>query len=447
MKLLPDSRKFIGSLGLLLLLNLVIKPVWVLGIDRQVQNITGYEVYGQYFGLFSLALVLQFLMDLGITAFVNRSVAVDPSKGHALLSQAISMKFLLSLLYMIVVLTVAWFTNAYTAPLLWLLILLQVLSGFQMVLRAYLSAAQLFVQDAWVSVVDKLFVIIIIGAMLWLPGTGAAISINRFVLIQISGLVLSMAVAIIILFQRNVSWNIKPWKYFSWGILRESLPFAVNIFFMTVLMRADGFLIERLAPGGAYDAGTYAAAFRLNDAVNMVGYIMAGFLLPYIARQWPSGKPVKDVLDICRPLLMIPSVVLAVAAPFISGWINEVLYHGREENTSSIIIILFLCLPAYVIIQIHGTLLTATGYIRDFLKLSVLFAILLVISDLIVIPRFGIKGAAWVAVCIQAGYAVTVLMVSGLRTRIWPGRKEVFAYIIMAIAALLFFKYLFLSLL
>ena len=99
MRLLPDSRKFIGSLGLLLLLNLVIKPVWVLGIDRQVQNITGYEVYGQYFGLFSLALVFQFLMDLGITAFVNRSVAVDPSKGPALLSQAISMKFVLSLLH------------------------------------------------------------------------------------------------------------------------------------------------------------------------------------------------------------------------------------------------------------------------------------------------------------------------------------------------------------
>lgn len=444
MRLLPDSRKFIGSLGLLLLLNLVIKPVWVLGIDRQVQNITGYDVYGQYFGLFSLALVFQFLMDLGITAFVNRSVAVDPSKGPALLSQAISMKFVLSLLYTVVVLTTAWFTNAYTAPLLWLLILLQVLSGFQMVLRAYLSASQLFVQDAWVSVTDKLFVIIVIGAILWLPGTGAAISINRFVLIQISGLALSMALAVVFLFQRKVSWNIRPWKYFSWGILRESLPFAVNIFFMTVLMRADGFLIERMAPGGAYDAGTYAAAFRLNDAVNMVGYIMAGFLLPYFARQWPQEKPVKDVMDICRPLLMIPSIVLAVAAPFISGWINGVLYHGREVNTAGIINILFLCLPAYVIIQIHGTLLTATGYIRDFLKLSFLFAFILVIADLFLIPRYGIQGAAWVAVCIQSGYAATILIVSGLRTRIWPGRKEVISYLIMAVATFLVFKYLFL---
>jgi O-antigen/teichoic acid export membrane protein len=444
MKLLPDSRKFMGSLGLLLLLNLVIKPVWVLGIDRQVQNITGYEVYGQYFGLFSLALVFQFLMDLGITAFVNRSIAVDSSKGPALLSQAISMKFVLSLLYILVVLTIAWFTNAYTAPLLWLLILLQVLSGFQMVLRAYLSSSQLFVQDAWVSVTDKLFVIIVIGAILWLPGTGAAISINRFVLIQISGLVLSMALAIFFLFQRQVQWNIRPWKYFSWGILRESLPFAVNIFFMTVLMRADGFLIERMAPGGAYDAGTYAAAFRLNDAVNMVGYIMAGFLLPYIARQWPQEKQVKDVIDICRPLLMIPSVLLAVAAPFISGWINTVLYHGREAGTSALIKILFLCLPAYVIIQIHGTLLTATGYIRDFLKLSFLFALILVIADLFIIPRYGINGAAWVSVWIQTGYAATVLVVSGLRTRIWPGRKEVFMYFGIAVAAFLVFKYLFL---
>jgi len=210
------------------------------------------------------------------------------------------------------------------------------------------------------------------------------------------------------------------------------------------LMRADGFLIERMAPGGAYDAGTYAAAFRLNDAVNMVGYIMAGFLLPFIARQWPQEKPVKDVIDICRPLLMIPSVLLAVAAPFISGWINTVLYHGREAGTSELINILFLCLPAYVIIQIHGTLLTATGYIRDFLKLSFLFALILVIADLFIIPRYGINGAAWVSVRIQTGYAATVLVVSGLRTKIWPGRKEVFMYIGIAVAAFLVFKYLFL---
>lgn len=444
MKLLPDSRKFIGSLGLLLLLNLVIKPVWVLGIDRQVQNITGYEVYGQYFGLFSLALVFQFLMDLGITAYFNRTVSVDPSKGPALVSQALSMKFVLSLLYMLVVLAVAWFTNAYRAPLLWLLILLLILSGFQMVLRAYLSASQLFMQDAWVSVTDKLFVIIVIGAMLWLPGTGAVVSINRFVLIQIFGLVLSMALALIFLLQSHVQWNIRPGINFKWGILRESLPFAINIFFMTVLMRADGFLIERLAPRGAYDAGTYAAAFRLNDAVNMVGYIMAGFLLPFIARQWPLVKPVKDVIHICRPLLMIPSVVLAVAAPFVSERINMVLYHGREPGTSAIINILFLCLPAYVIIQIHGTLLTATGYIRDFLKISFLFAFILVMADLWFIPGYGIQGAAWVCVCIQTGYAATVLVVSGLRTKIWPERKEVFMYLGAALATFLIFKYLFL---
>jgi hypothetical protein len=36
------------------------------------------------------------------------------------------------------------------------------------------------------------------------------------------------------------------------------------------------------------------------------------------------------------------------------------------------------------------------------------------------------------------------LVVSGLRTRIWPGRKEVFMYFGIAVAAFLVFKYLFL---
>lgn len=444
MKLMPDSKRFMGSLGLLLLLNLVIKPVWVLGIDRQVQNLTGYAVYGQYFGLFSLALVFQFLLDLGITPYFNRTVAVDAEKGPVLMSQALSMKFFLGLLYSLVVLAIAWFTDAYRAPLLWLLIALQVLSGFQMVLRAYLSASQRFTADAWVSVADKLFVVLVIGFLLWMPGLGAEITINRFVVIQIAGLALSMVLAIFFLFRQRVQLTIRPWKHFSWSILRESLPFALNIFFMTVLMRADGFILERLAPLRAYDAGTYAAAFRLNDSVNMVGYIMAGFLLPFIARQWPDAKPIRDVAGLCRPFLMVPAILLAVAAPFVAGQINDVLYHQHEPRTAEIIRILFLCLPAYVIIQIHGTILTATGHIRDFLRVSLGFAIAMVTADLLVIPNYGVTGAAWVAVAIQTSYAIAVLWICGRRTGIRLGRKESMAYLILAALSFLVLKYLFL---
>jgi len=48
------QRKFITNLGLLILLNLLIKPFWVFGIDRTVQNIVGAEDFGFYFTIFNL---------------------------------------------------------------------------------------------------------------------------------------------------------------------------------------------------------------------------------------------------------------------------------------------------------------------------------------------------------------------------------------------------------
>jgi O-antigen/teichoic acid export membrane protein len=310
-----------------------------------------------------------------------------------------------------------------------------------MLLRSYLSASQKFTEDAWVSVTDKLFVILVAGAMMIWPAVFGPVTINRFVIVQALGLLVAMGLALFFLRRSNIPVTARPLRYFSPGILRLSLPFALNIFFMTVIMRADGFLLERLAPQRAYDAGTYASAFRLNDAVNMAGYIMAGFLLPFIAHAWPRKEEFADVLALGRQFLMIPAVCLAVAAPFISPHINALLYHDREPMTAEIINVLFLCLPAYVIIQTHGTALTATGMVRPFMILSGVFALLLFMADLWVIPRNGAMGAAWVSVGIQNGFAICIFLLGKRHCGIGIRPREALAFALLASVVFLIFKY------
>lgn len=67
--------RFYASLGLLLVLNLLVKPLWIFGIDRPVQNSTGTAIYGSYFALLNLAIVLGFLLDWGLNAFMSRQLA------------------------------------------------------------------------------------------------------------------------------------------------------------------------------------------------------------------------------------------------------------------------------------------------------------------------------------------------------------------------------------
>ena len=42
------QNRFIKNIIFLLFLNLLVKPFWILGIDREVQNLLGDASYGTY---------------------------------------------------------------------------------------------------------------------------------------------------------------------------------------------------------------------------------------------------------------------------------------------------------------------------------------------------------------------------------------------------------------
>ena len=59
------QKKLLSGLFWILLLNLLIKPFWILGIETGVQNAVGPEEYGFYFTIFNLAYIFNILLDLG----------------------------------------------------------------------------------------------------------------------------------------------------------------------------------------------------------------------------------------------------------------------------------------------------------------------------------------------------------------------------------------------
>src|SRR6185295_7713619 len=88
------QRKFITNLALVLLLNLLIKPFWILGIEVAVQNAVGLEQYGFYYAIFNFSFLLNIFLDLGITNFNNKNI----SQNNHLLSKHLSSIILLRLL-------------------------------------------------------------------------------------------------------------------------------------------------------------------------------------------------------------------------------------------------------------------------------------------------------------------------------------------------------------
>ncbi|HKJ42069.1 MAG TPA: oligosaccharide flippase family protein, partial [Sunxiuqinia sp.] len=135
------KRKFVTNLLLLLSLNLLIKPFWIFGIDRTVQNVVGAESYGLYYSLLSFSMILNILLDLGITNYNNRNIA---QHGHLLrkyLSNIVGLKFMLAIVYAVICLIVAAIIgyNNVQFHLLFFLIFNQFLISFTLYLRSNIS--------------------------------------------------------------------------------------------------------------------------------------------------------------------------------------------------------------------------------------------------------------------------------------------------------------------
>ena len=281
------QKKLLSGLFWLLLANLIVKPLWILGIEVGVQNAVGNSAYGFYFSIFNLAYIFNILLDLGITNFNTRNIAQHPQLITKHLSGILSIKLLLFVFYLIVTFTVGalmGYGSDEFRLLAWLTVA-QFLNSFILYLRSNFEGLLLFKWDSLFSVLDRVLMILICGFLLWAPKFSIfnfQFSIYHFVYAQVAAYALTALLALVVIARkakfRRLQWN---WRFFL-VILRKSAPFALLVLLMASYNRIDPILLRNMASDA--DAGIYAGAFRLLDALTMVCYLVSVPLLPIFSK-------------------------------------------------------------------------------------------------------------------------------------------------------------------
>jgi O-antigen/teichoic acid export membrane protein len=278
--------------------------------------------------------------------------------------------------------------------------------------RAIITSQQWFHIDAWLSVLDKVLMIILVGGMLYLPYLAGSISIDRFLLLQIFCTAAANVLTLLILLRKRFFFSFKrlwPQRY----VFRTALPFAIILLLMAFHSRIDGFLLERII--GSEEAGKYAASYRLLDASNTVGYLFASFLLPFLSKAWVEKRNINEVSLGVRHILMLLAICVSTITVFLAPWIQQLLYHNSNPDY---IIVLQWCLPAlfgYSLIQVYGTVLSASGRVHIFSQIMLVAVIINLILNLVLIPRYGAVGS-----CISA---LSSQVLAGIITMTYTIRK------------------------
>lgn len=437
-------KKLLSGLFWVLLLNLLIKPFWILGIEVGVQNAVGAEAYGFYIAIFNFAYIFNILLDLGITNFNTRNIAQYPQLICKHISGILSIKIMLLGLFFLVTFTIGLLMG-YDSRQFYLLLWLcfnQFLNSLITYLRSNFEGLLMFKVDSVLSIMDRLLMIIICGALLFNPN----FCIEWFVYAQTVAYLITATVALIALFRRTgfrrLHWDIP----FTLAILKQSAPFALLVLLMASYNRLDPVLLERLLPGetGDYQAGIYAGAFRLLDALTMLSYLVSVILLPIytkitaparrqsrnaslclnsvaeiaetgaatISSVEKNNSELKSTTRLMFSLMMVFSVTTAVTCSFLSQPLMELLYREHEAESVEVFRILIFGLIPISITYIFGTLLTANGNLRQLNILAFITLVINISANIILIPRLAAVGSAWAGVSAQTFMAVTQMAVA-----------------------------------
>lgn len=404
------QRKFITNLVFLLSVNLLVKPFWIFGIDRTVQNTLGTEAYGVYFALFNLSMLFNIIIDMGITNYNNRSVAMDHSTVQAKLTSILVVKIILSVFYAVVtfVLAFIWKFDTYQLYLLSLLVLNQVISSFILYFRSNLSGMHLFRIDSILSVADKLLMIVFCGVLLWGQPFGSLFKLDWYIYAQTLsfGIVFLVSAILVGIYSSGISFSVNRQQVIN--VIKQTYPFAMLGLLMTIYYRLDALMIERLlGEQGKIEAGIYAAGYRILDALNMSGYLFAGLLLPIFSKMLGQGERPNKLLKLSFNLLMTIAIAVSIPSYFSRQNIIDLLYTDASIYMADVFGWLVLCFITISMVYIFGSLLTANASMKQLNFIALFGVICNVTLNLILIPKYKALGATWATF-------ITQLLVAGL---------------------------------
>ena len=411
------QRKFVTNLALVLALNLLIKPFWVLFIDRDVQNAVGTEQYGFYYAIFNFSFLLNILLDLGITSFNNKNIAQNNHLLSKHFSSIVLLRILLAGLFSIVTL-LGGLIIGYTDDMMKMLIAVmfnQILISFILYLRSNLAGLHLFKTDSIISVMDRLIMTVICGFLLLTHKEKGSFDIRWFVYAQTAAYFITALITLMIVIDKaklkRLAWR---WPFFMM-ILKKSYPYAVLVLMMTFYSYIGSVMIERMLPFrvGANQAGIYASANRLLDAANMIAFLFAGLLLPIFARMIKLKHNVEPMVQLSYSLLVIPAIIVSICCYFFSFQLMQQMYGVPNALESSPVFkVLMCCFVPISSVYIFGTLLTANGNLKQLNLMASTGMAMNIILNIILIPRFQAWGAALSSITTQMLMALAQVLMA-----------------------------------
>ena len=380
----------------------------------------GPEVFGWFSYALALVLLVGAVSALGLNDIVVREMVKQPTSAAVTLGSAFLLNLISGLIGYFVALLAIFFLQGGDSLATSLVSVLGLTLIFKStnIVRYWFEAK---VDSRQVVKVEVPIVLAIISLNVGMIIAGAPVMIFAALVAIESALV---AIGLMVLFRAH--WGsltaLRASVDHMIMLLKQSWPLCLSGIAVLVYMRIDQVMIGEML--GAEYVGLYTAAVMLSEVWYVLPTIVAASVFPALLQKRLRFEMSDQAVSVAYKhhiqrfldWMVMAALILAISATFFSPWVIETVY-GEMFSASSGVLQIHIWAAVFVFMGVLGTKwILAEGLEKLILYRTAGGALANILLNLVLIPRYGIEGAA-AATLISQGFAAFGLDALHRKTR------------------------------
>jgi O-antigen/teichoic acid export membrane protein len=373
----------------------------------------GTELYGEYNAIYTYLAFFSIIADLGIYTIAVREMSRKDEDVPAIIGNILTIRTLLAIISIGIAVVSSFFIPQYTNTFIPIGILISGIGTVIALINGVLvSIFQTYLKMKYATyslVIGKIVSVIGLAAIAFFFFPKHLISNNpeqlsvAFYLTIAVGIISSIAMVLVTLFYSKrlvkITYRFNPtiWK----RLIKESLPYGIALILGTIYIRVDSFLITLI--NGPAELGIYSVATKVIEVVNVLPVLFMSTVLPVLIQYLEEKKEkVQELLKHSYTFLVAVGLPIAIGFIVLSYQIvyiiatPEFLTRTTEGFWGSDIALKILSVALFLsfINNLFIYLLIAINQQKKLLIINSGAVILNVVSNLIILPFWGFRGAS-----------------------------------------------------
>ena len=361
-------------------------------------RLLGDEDYGKFSFALSFTSLFLIFADMGIHQLIVREVARKPGDVTRFFANALVIKIILAVFDFLLVFTIINLTNKpYEIKVaVYILTAYQIVISFNLLFRAIFQAFEKMKYDAIVTILQSMLDTTLGVGILLLGG-----NFHQLALMYLIGSIIIAIYCLIVIAKKFTPIVIKIEIPLIRFLIKEGLPFGILFFFAMMYNYVSSVILSFMTTDEI--VGWYMAAYRLVFAVLFIPTGTMRALFPVLSRNYKESlEKFKSIFKQAFKFMFFLGVSIAVLTTLLADKIVLLLYGQEYANSAPILRILIWSIALIFITTLMTHTTRASDRQRFTAKVVAFSAVLNVVLNLILIPKFSYKGAAFAAVATEA---------------------------------------------